>query len=168
MTPNSEGLQDELRRRHRTSTLVVAGFLILDIVLLAIAFFASDSIFRPNVRSWDSGIIMGLWIAILVFGLGAFVVRRTKFAAMRLKDIAAVKGVSGLLKTLQDTTIQVASIGGAIALMGFVITILTGDWTNMLRAGGVGAIVLVYCFPLRSAWQRVVMQLARQDSSSLD
>lgn len=164
MTPNSEAVQNELMRRHRTSTLVVAGFLILDIVLLAIAFFASDSIFRPG----DSGIIMGLWIAILMFGLGAFVVRRTKFAAMRLKDIAAVKGVSGLLKTLQDTTTQIASIGGAIALMGFVITILTGDWTNMLRAGGVAAIVLVYCFPFRSAWQRVVMQLAREDSSGLD
>ena len=106
---------------------------------------------------------MGLWIAILVFGLGAFVVRRTKFAAMRLQDIAAVQGVSGLLKTLQDTTIQVASIGGAIALMGFMITILRGDWTDMLRAGGVAAIVLVYSYPFRSAWQRVVIQLAPKD-----
>jgi hypothetical protein len=79
---------------------------------------------------------------------------------MRLTDIAAVKGISALLKTLQDTTIQVASIGGAIALMGFVITILTADWTNMLRAGGVAAIVLIYCYPFRGAWQRVVTQIA--------
>jgi hypothetical protein len=159
MTPNSQAVQNELVRRHRAAILVVAGFLILDIVLLAIAFFASAFIFRPG----DPGIVMGLWIAILVFGLGAFVVRRTKFTAMRLKDVGAVKGVSGLLKTLQDTTIQVGSIGGAIALMGFVVTILTGDWTNMLRAGGVAAIVLVYCYPLRSSWQRVVMQLASED-----
>jgi len=108
---------------------------------------------------------MGVWIAIVVFGLGAFVLRRTKFAAMRLKDIAAIRGVSGLLKTLQDTTIQVASIGGAIALMGFVWTMLTGDWTNMLRSGGVSAIVLIYCFPFRGAWQRVVTQLASNDSN---
>ena len=159
MMPNSQAVQNELVRRHRTSTLVVAVFFILDLVLLAIAFFASDRIFRPG----DPGIVMGLWIAILVFGLGAFVVRRTKFAAMRLQDVAAVKGVSGLLKTLQDTTIQVASIGGAIALMGFMITILRGDWTDMLRAGGVAAIVLVYCYPFRSAWQRVVVQLAQED-----
>jgi hypothetical protein len=159
MMSNSQAVQAELVRRHRTSTLAVAGFLILDLVLLTIAFFASDRIFRPG----DPGIVMGLWIAILVFGLGAFVVRRTKFAAKRLQDVAAVKGVSGLLKTLQDTTIQVASIGGAIALMGFIITILTGDWTRMVRAGGVAAIVLVYCYPLRSAWQRVVVQLAQED-----
>jgi hypothetical protein len=159
MTPNLQAVQNELARRHRAATLVVAGFLILDLALLAIAFFASANIFRPG----DPGIVMGLWIAILVFGLGAFVVRRTKFAATRLKDVGAVKGVSGLLKTLQDTTIQVASLGGAIALMGFVVTILTGDWTNMLRAGGVAAIVLVYCYPFRSSWQRVVMQLVNED-----
>lgn len=159
MTPNSQAVQNELVRRHRTSSLVVAVFLILDLVLVAIAFIASNRIFRPG----DSGIVMGLWIAILVFGLGAFVVRRTKFAAMRLQDIAAVKGVSGLLKTLQDTTIQIASIGGAIALMGLIITILRGDWTDMLRAGGVAAIVLVYSYPFRSAWQRVVVQLTRED-----
>ncbi len=157
--PNSGGLQNELLRRHRTATLIVAGFLILDVALVAIAFFAADRIYRPGDRS----IAMGLWIAVLVFGLGAFVIRRTRFAATRLEDVAAVKGRSGLLKTLQGTTIQIACIGGAIALMGFVITIMTGDWTNMLRAGGVSAIVLVYCFPFRSAWQRVVIQLARQD-----
>jgi hypothetical protein len=157
--PNSVGLQNELVRRHRTAILVVAGFLILDVALVAIAYFAADRLFRPG----DPSLVMGLWIAVLVSGLGAFVIRRTKFAAMRLQDVAAVKGVSGLLKTLQGTTIQVACIGGAIALMGFVITILLGDWTNMLRAGGVSAIVLVYCFPLRSAWERVVMQLERED-----
>jgi acylphosphatase len=159
MTPSSPSLQDELVRRHRTATLVVTAFLILDIVLLAIAFYAGERIFRPGDRS----LAMGLWIAVLVFGLGAFVIRRTKFAPMRLKDVAALRGVSGLLKTLQDTTIQIACIGGAIALMGFMITIRTGDWTDMLRAVGVSAIVLVYCFPFRSAWERVVRELGTQD-----
>ena len=155
MATNLQDVMDELRRRHRSAATVVVAFLILDLVLLAIAYFAGASLYRTG----DPSIIMGLWIAILVFGLGAFVLRRTKFAALRLKDIAAVKGTSALLKTLQDTTIQVASIGGAIALMGFMITILTGDWTNMLRAAGVAGIVLVYGYPCRSAWQRVVIQL---------
>jgi hypothetical protein len=110
----------------------VVGFLVLDLGLLVLAYFAAEKLFRPN----DPSLIMGLWIAILVFGLGAFVLRRTRFAAMRLKDIAALKGMSGLLKSLHDTTIQIAFIGGAIALMGFIVTILTGDWTSMLRAAG--------------------------------
>jgi hypothetical protein len=162
MTSSQQSVQDELSRRFRKASTVVGAFLVLDIVLVVIAFLASKSLYRPR----DPSIVMGLWIAILVFGLGAFVLRRTRFAALRLKDIAAVNGLSALLKTLQDTTIQVAAIGGAIALMGFMIVILTGDWTNMLRAGGVAAIVLIYCYPFRGGWQRVVTQLGPTDTTS--
>jgi len=140
----------------------VVGFLVLDLGLLVLAYFAAEKLFRPN----DPSLIMGLWIAILVFGLGAFVLRRTRFAAMRLKDIAALKGMSGLLKSLHDTTIQIAFIGGAIALMGFIVTILTGDWTSMLRAAGVSAIVLIYGYPFRSAWERVARQLSEYSQLS--
>lgn len=159
MSSKSPDLQKELARRHRSAALAVYVFLILNLVLVAIAYLATDRIFRPGSPST----VMGLWIAVLVFGLGAFVIRRTRFAAMRLKDIAALRGLTGLLKTLQGTTIQIAFLAGAITLMGFVITILTGDWTNMVRAAGVSAIVLIYCFPFRSAWQRTVQQLGPED-----
>ena len=162
MTSSQQSVQDELSRRFRKASMVVGAFLVLDVGLVVIAFLASKSLHRPG----DPSVVMGLWIAILIFGLGAFVLRRTKFAALRLKDIAAVNGLSALLKTLQDTTIQVASIGGAISLMGFMIVILTGDWTNMLRAGGVAAIVLIYCYPFRAAWQRVVTQLGTDTAVS--
>lgn len=156
MNSSSESLESELLRRHRSAAVVVVGFLALTIILVAIAFAArSRFIYKPDPRA---GV---LWIAILVFGLGALVLRRTRFAAIRLEDIAAVRGPSALLKTLQGTTIQVAAIGGAIALMGFVITILEGNEVDMLRAGGVAAIVLIYSYPMRSAWQRVVTKLAR-------
>jgi uncharacterized membrane protein (DUF485 family) len=161
MTPSAQAIQTELDRRHRTASLLVLVFLCLDVLLVLIAYFAAERVYRP-VGSPST--IMGLWIAILVFGLGAFVLRRTKFAAMRLKDIAALKGTSGLLKTLQDTTMQVAFIGAAIALMGFVITILTGEWKDMLRAAGVSAIVLFYGYPFRSSWQRVVRMLSTEDN----
>lgn len=156
MTTESAQVYDELTRRHRTATLAVLFCFALDILLLVIAYFAAERIFRPA----DPKIAMGLWIAILICGLGVFALRRTRFSAMRLKDVAAVKGVSALLKTLQGTTIQVASIAVAIALMGFIITIITADWTNMLRAAGVSVIVLFYCYPFKSAWQRAVRELA--------
>lgn len=156
MTPTPGGLPDELSQRYRTATKFVVGFLILDALLLVLAFFIAEKIFRPR----DPVLIMGLRIAIVVFGVGAIVLRRTRFRAMRLKDIAALKGMSGLLRTLEGTTIQIACIGGAIALMGFMITILTGDWTEMLRAAGIAAIVLIYGHRFRSSWERVARQLA--------
>lgn len=149
-------IQSELDRRHRSATIAVLFFFALDIVLVAIAYFAGERIHRPA----NPQLAFGLWLVILVCGLGVFVLRRTRFSAMRLKDLAAVKGVSALLATLQGTTIQVASIGGAIGLLGFIITIITGDWSNMLRAAGVSIIVLLYCYPFKSAWQRTVRQLA--------
>jgi len=155
---DTQSLQDELARRHRAASFTVAGFLILALVLLLLAYLAHQSIFRPA----DPAITMGLWIAILVFGLGAFILRRTKFAPLRLKDIFAVRGPSALLKTLQGTTIECAAIGGAIALMGFIITIRTGDWTDMLRATGVSLVVLIYCYPFRSAWERALIQFSRE------
>jgi hypothetical protein len=156
MTPTPEGWSNELSRRHRTATTFVVGFLVLDLLLLAISYLGAERLYRPR----DPSLRGGLWIAIVVFGLGAFVLRRTKFAAMRLKDITALRGISGLLKTLQDTTVQIACIGGAIGLMGFMLVILSGDWTYTLRAEGVSIIVLLYGYPFRSAWERVARQLA--------
>jgi len=159
MTPRD--IQQELDRRHRTATLFILLFFVLDLVLLVIAFLAGNHISRPK----DPKIAVGLWIAILVCGLGVFVLRRTRFSTMRLQDITAVKGISGLLKTLEGTTIQVASIGGAIGLMGFIITMIappydSSPWTHMLRAAGVSVIVLIYCYPFKSSWERTVRQLA--------
>ena len=139
-------------RRHRTAAMVVGAMLGLTIALSLIALVASESLHRQG----DPSLAMALWICILIFGLGSFVLRRTQFHPIRLQDIAALRGVSGLLATLQATTIQIALIGAAIALMGFIVMIMQGDKYHMLRAGGVAAIVLLSTYPRRSAWQRLV------------
>ena len=63
-----------------------------------------------------------------------------------------------MLATLQGTTIQIALIGLAIALMGFIVMIISpsDNRSHMLRAAGVAAIVLLYSYPQRKAWQRVL------------
>jgi hypothetical protein len=160
MTTTAQNVQDELVQRHRIATFFVLGFLILDLLLLLVAYLFAERV----VRRGDESIVIALWIGILLCGLGAFVLRRTRFATMRLKDISALRGTSGLLKTLQQTTIQVACLGGAVAIMGFAWAILTHDWTNMLRAGGVSAIVLAYSYPFRSSWQRVLRSLSPDEN----
>jgi hypothetical protein len=147
-----DNTQEELKRRHRAAVMVVGGFIVLTLVLVAVAFAGKDFIYRGG----DPMLIWALWITIVVFALGSLTLRRTRFSAMRLQDIAALSGISGLLNSLQATTVQVACMGGAIALMGFVVTMLTGQPFDMLRAAGVALIVLIYSYPRRSAWQRVV------------
>ncbi|HKR01013.1 MAG TPA: hypothetical protein VJT09_10085 [Pyrinomonadaceae bacterium] len=164
MTEASHSIQEELARRHRTAALIVVAFLALTVALMVVAFLAAESLHRPG----DPSLAMGLWIAILIFGLGSFILRRTRLQGMRLRDIAALRGFSGLLATLQGTTIQIAFIGGAIALMGFVVMIMTGNKYDMLRAGGVAIIVLLYSYPQQAAWQRLVRAIKQQSGESDD
>lgn len=156
MSQTNDSSEDELARRHRTAMMVVSGMLVLRLALIGIAFAASNFLYRP---SSDPTLKKLLWVLILLFGLGAFPLRRTRFNALRLQDIAALRGLSGLLATLQGTTIQIAFIGGAIALMGFILSMLTGEPLDMLRAGGVALVVLIYCYPRKSAWQSVVRRI---------
>lgn len=159
MVQKSESVEVELARRHRMAAMLVGALLGLTIALVAIGFVSSETLHRPG----DPSLAMALWIAILIFGLGSFVLRRTRFQTMRLRDIAALRGMSGLLAALQGTTIQVAFIGGAIALMGFAVMIMTGNKYDMLRAGGVAAIVLLYAYPQRPAWQRLVRAIEQSN-----
>ncbi len=156
MNQTNVGTEDELTRRHRTAALVVNAMLVLTLALVGISFVAKNYLSRPG----DQTLVKLLWVLIIIFGLGALPLRRTRFNATRLQDIASLRGVSGLLATLQGTTIQIAFIGGAIALMGFILSMMTTErgelpW-DMLRAAGVALVVLFYCYPRRSAWQRVV------------
>ena len=153
MTQATENTQDELKRRHRAALMVIGGFIALTLLLLVLAFLKHEDLYRPMGSPALPG---ALRIAILFFGFGAITLRRTRFSAMRLQDIAGVRGISGLLKTLQGTTVQVAMLGLGIALMGFIGTILTGNEYEMLRAGLIAIAVLLYCYPRLSAWQKLV------------
>lgn len=157
MARTSQSTQEELARRHRSAAMAVGAVLGLTVALVAAAFVAGDSLYRPA----DPSLPMALFIAILIFALGSFVLRRTRFQAARLQDIAALRGISGVLETLQKTTVQVAFIGAAIALMGFLVAIIARDdgRYHMLRAGAVAAIVLLSAYPRRGAWQRLVKSI---------
>ena len=83
---------------------------------------------------------------------------------MRLQDIAALRGAAGLLETLQTTTVIVALIAALIAVLGLLISVMTGAWTDMLYLGVIAAAVLLYAYPQRAAWNAVVRALAEGDA----
>ena len=165
MTPTVEGGQhDEVARYHRATALVVWGMISFVLLLVALV-WAGALTLRP--RAADPTLVWALRISIVIFGLGAVTLRRTRFSAARLQDIASLQGTRGLLATLQKTTVLVAALGEAIAVMGLVITVLTGDESDMLRTGVIAIAVLFYAYPRRTAWEREV-QLTRQNSVPAD
>jgi O-antigen/teichoic acid export membrane protein len=148
----SNNTQAELLRRHRTVSLTIRLLILLTVALSVAAFLG-----KTHFRQQDNPTLdMALRITILTFGLGSVVLRRTRFSAMRLQDVAGLKGVSGLLATLERTTLQVAGLGVVVAVFGFLATVMTGNDFYSYGAGFVGLVVLLYCYPTRSSWQKAV------------
>ncbi|HSD47925.1 MAG TPA: hypothetical protein VLB87_14960, partial [Pyrinomonadaceae bacterium] len=66
------------------------------------------------------------------------------------------QGVSGLVRTLEKTTIQLAILAESIATIGFVTTLITGNQLYTYWSGAIAAVVLVYCYPTKSSWLKTV------------
>lgn len=172
MTQTFEGTEDELVRRHRAAVRVVWAVAALIVLLLFASGVAAvyKSLRPPTfsellrtvlphggaVTGPNPTVIITLWVSVIFLGLGSIFYRRTKFSALRLQAVASLGGASGLLRTLQKTTTVVALIGGLIAALGGVSTLLSGDHGDLTRAGLIGLAVLFYAYPRRAAWRRVL------------
>src|ERR1051325_4564313 len=153
--------QAELARRHKAAATTVLGLLAATVLLSIVAFLARPYFTdRPNIV-----LDMAVRIVILILGLGAVVWRRTKFQPMRLQDIAGLDGVTGLLKALEKTTIQLALLGAAIASIGFVATLMTGNERYTYWAGAIAVIVFIYCYPTRQSWLRALYRFTEKPAS---
>lgn len=153
MDPSSPEAQAELTRRHKAAATTVLGLLVATILLSVIAFLS-----RPylNQQPYNPPLDIAIRILVLVFGLGAVVWRRSRFSPMRLQDIVGLAGITGLLKTLEKTTLQLALLAAAIAVTGFVTTLITGNDLYTYWTGAVAVVVFVYCFPTKTSWMRAM------------
>jgi peptidoglycan/LPS O-acetylase OafA/YrhL len=161
-TSLSPDVQTELMRRHKSTVTTVLSLLVAVVLLCVLAFVSQKFLAPKNNRSLD----MIVRISIVIFGLGAIAQRRTKFAKMRLQDIAAIQGASGLIITLQRTTVLVAIIGITVALIGFVSTLMTGDPWYTYQAGVVAAAVLLYGYPVRTSWEQAVRRYSPAEDAT--
>ena len=154
-------IQAELNRRHKGAATTIAG-LIIAAILLSIVAFLGKGYFRQQS---NAPLEMALKLAILFLGLGSIVWRRTKFASMRLQDIGGLQGPLGLLSTLEKTTIQLAFFGATIAAIGFIATLITGNEVNTYQGTAISLVVLLYSYPTKTSWSRVINYFAESAGS---
>ena len=128
--------------------------LLVATILLSIVAFVSRSYLElkpPNLSlDWATRLV------VLFLGLGAIVWRRNRFSAMRLQDIAGVAGTTGLIKTLEKTTLQIGLLAAAIAIIGFSVTLLQGNELYTYWSCAIAVVVLIYCYPTKSSWLKTV------------
>ena len=157
-----EEVERELLRRHKATATTVLSLLVGTLLLCVIAYLSKRFITPQNNPSLD----IGVRIVIMIFGLGSIVLRRTRFATMRLQDIGGLGGPTALLKTLEKTTLQVALIGATLSVLGFVATLLTGNDFYTYGAGLIALVILLYCYPTKTSWIRTIQRFARMDDES--
>ena len=149
-----EKIVEELTQRHRPAATLVSALITLTLALIALAYAGVRP--RVNLSFIDPTAYAALWFVILFIGLGAIAFRRMRFGALRLQIIAETKGTSALLATLHKTTLLVALFGLAIALIGYLLFLRSGHPSDMLKAGVIAIAILLYTYPRRAAWQRVL------------
>lgn len=151
----------ELNRCHKPAAMVVGAFLGLSLALICIAFLFSENLYRPG----DVRVAYFIWGLIIILSFAALFIRRMRLNISRLYDISVLRGVKGMLRDMQSTTFVAAAFGGAVALLGFIVTIKTGNEYDMLRAGVIAIGILLYSYPQKSAWLRVVQWLEKKNSA---
>lgn len=136
--------------------LVVVGGVVLTLSLMAVA--ASGAL--AGALAPDPAVSGSLLIVVVLLGVGAVVMRRTRMNPTRLRDVAGLRGVSGLLHSLQKTAVYGALIGYAVALLGLLGSLMTPQPAEsrgfMLRLGVIALAVLLYAYPRRAEWRRAV------------
>ncbi|MEJ7709138.1 MAG: hypothetical protein WKF84_04595 [Pyrinomonadaceae bacterium] len=129
--PETEVSGDEFSSRYNFSVKFVYAIITLTPVLVALAFAG----LYPRFNSFDPNLFIALRIAILFFGLGAVVVRRTRLNAARLVLSHRLRGASGLPRFATENNNYRGHFAGAIAVMAFIIAMRTGRRFRCTAAG---------------------------------
>lgn len=149
--------RNELEKRYRTTTIVIAFQIFTVIVLIVAAWFAAQN----SNNSVSDQTLTTLWVAVLFIAVGAFLARRMLFGWERLKNTVLLKGVKGLIQTLQTNAIILGVIGEIVAIMGFLIALLSGNKWEMFRAGAIALVVFLANFPRKKVWEKIVSNLEK-------
>lgn len=156
MTEISAETKVELEKRYRTAAFLIFAQIASLLLLVVLAFVLAKS---ENGRQISDNTRWTLWVAALFAALGSFIIRRMLYRWDRLRDISLLKGISGLIKTLSVNSILLASMAEIVAVIGFVISILTGDAFEMVRAAIIALVVFIINFPRKSIWEKIVKNL---------
>ncbi|HLM02441.1 MAG TPA: hypothetical protein VK400_15420, partial [Pyrinomonadaceae bacterium] len=110
-----------LEKRYRTSVIAVSAQILIMLALTVVAWLVIS--YSSNDISEQA--VFALWAVILLIAAGSFVLRRMLFSWDRLKSVALLKGIPGLLDNLQAYTILLGALGEVVAIMGFLVATLS-------------------------------------------
>lgn len=154
----NETQQDDgyVGRKYGTTAIVFLSQIVFSIVLTVVAAVVVRG--RAETETANAN-VTAIWVLIIFIAVGALLARRFFFSWERLKNTKLLRGQDGLLQTLQMNAILLGAISEFVAILGFVITIMSGSAYDMIRAEAVALITFLINFPRKSVWSRIVESL---------
>ena len=155
MNVNSSENLPELEKRYRTTVLIVLAQIFFVLILIAASFLLALRV-ETTLQDYTT-----LWVGVLFIAVGSFILRRMFFTWERLKTVAILKGVSGVLGTLQRNSIILSVFGLLVGIFGYLISLFSGSGFDMLRAGAIALVVFLINFPRKKVWKTIVSNLEK-------
>jgi len=154
----NETQQDDgsVGRKYGTTAIVFLSQIVFSIMLTVVAAVMVRG--RSETDSANAN-VTAIWVLIIFIAVGALLARRFFYSWERLKNTKLLRGQDGLLQTLQTNAILLGTISEFVAILGFVITIMSGSAYDMIRAEAVALITFLINFPRKSVWSRIVESL---------
>lgn len=147
----------ELNKRYRTTVFIILAQIFAVLILVVVALISSPRI-AANLTDQD---LTTLWVGVLFIAIGSFILRRMFFSWERLKNIAVLRGISGLLGTLQRNSVILSVFALIVAITGFLIAAFSGNGLDMFRAGAIALVVFLINFPRKKVWKTIVSNLEK-------
>lgn len=159
MSAANENNLQILELRYRATAIVFGAEIFVTLALTVAAWF----VITYSYNDVSDEALYAIWLTILFVAAGSFVVRRAIFSWERLKNIVLLNGIAGLFDRLQATTIMLGTLGVVVAVLGFLAAVLSGNKTEMLRAGAISLIVFLINFPRKNIWRKILAAAEKLD-----
>jgi hypothetical protein len=92
----------------------------------------------------------------LILALSSVVLRRTQLGPGKLHEVGSARGGQGVARHLLNFTLISAALGEAVAILGLMLTMLSGDSMDVIRLAAVALVVVLLAYPRRTSWDRAV------------
>jgi len=151
----SPEVQREVETTYRRTFNIVVSLGASILLLLVLNVFLSNRGGPPSNHDFIS-LRISFTMLVVFLAIGSIALRRVMFHRMRLEIISATGGIKGLLQHLSKTSVLLAGITEAAAVLGLVFGVLTGDSSSATSMILAGLAVFLVAFPRRGAWLRVI------------
>jgi hypothetical protein len=148
--------QRAIGERFKVASVIVLAFC----VSVGVFAFIGRLIEPPDTLPRSERLNSIIPAVVIVLAMGVIVLRRV-WMSMLVMGVAARTGVPATLNRLMQMTVVCAALSEAVAVVGFMFYLLTGNYRYSLVLCLVSLLLLFYtAFPRRGEWERAVAAAA--------